>query len=45
MLPGFNFEPLSAGEENRKGNELFSPHQVVEGFSYQVVVGVIFKIS
>jgi hypothetical protein len=33
MLPALNFEPLPAGKENRKGNELFSPHQVVEGFS------------
>jgi hypothetical protein len=27
---------LPAGKENRKGNELFSPHQVVEGFSERV---------
>ena len=33
MLPALNFEPLPAGKENRKGNELFGPHQVVEGFS------------
>src|SRR5580704_3096088 len=33
MLPALNFEPLPAGKENRKRNELFSPHQVVEVFS------------
>jgi hypothetical protein len=33
MLPGLNFEPLPAGKENRKGNELGSPHQVIEGLS------------
>jgi hypothetical protein len=33
MLPGLDFKPLSGGKENRKGNELGSPHQVVEGFS------------
>ena len=33
MLPGLDFEPLPAGKENRKGDELFGPHQVVEGLS------------
>jgi hypothetical protein len=33
MLPGLDFEPLPGGKENRKGDELFGPNQVVEGFS------------
>jgi hypothetical protein len=33
MLPGLDFEPLPTGKENRKGDELWSSHQVVEGSS------------
>jgi hypothetical protein len=33
MLSGLDFEPLSGGKKNGKGKELFSSHQVVEGFS------------
>jgi hypothetical protein len=33
MLPGLDFEPLAAGEVDRKGNELFGSYQVLEGFS------------
>jgi len=32
MLPGLDFESLPGGKDDRKGHELFRPHQVVEDF-------------
>ena len=33
MVPGLDFESLPGGKDDRKGHELFGPHQVVERFS------------
>ena len=32
MIPGLDFESLPGGKDERKGHELFGPHQVVQGF-------------
>jgi len=37
MIPGLDFESLPGGKDERKGHELFGPHQVVQAMRCRAV--------